>query len=370
MSAQVRVADGNTLEVVGHGAFTYLGPGNPTEGVLDIEIDLLTATVEGAGPAGLSSLRQAVIKWRRRYGSPDRTPELLLSAVPGKEFDPYHSDSFGASVFMLDGERLLVTLPRKASAESEMTTACRLLAPLLARHKASIRDVGLGEYGMAGVDWPIRGRTVADAYEFQGEMRALLSAAEGGELTPTTTLDVLRAGRWGILEGQPESSWLDAKGAPYSDLRGNGKYELAKDVAAFANSPAGGLIVLGMTTRKNRDGIDTIHRIKEFELSQVKRQSYRDLVERWVYPRVDGFEVERIEGPSQGRGLAVLVVPPQADASLPFLVQGTYSSDKVLGAHVLLPVRRGDDTTAMDAASMHARLRLGEQAIAGERRNG
>jgi hypothetical protein len=48
-------------------------------------------------------------------------------------------------------------------------------------------------------------------------------------------------------------------------------------------------------------------------------------------------------------------------------VQGALSEGKVLGAHVLLPTRREDDTALSDAGAIHARLRLGEQVIAGEK---
>jgi hypothetical protein len=363
MNARVRVADSNSLEVVGHGSLTYAGLLLPDQDALPEEGELhFAGTVEGTSAAGLASLRQALLRWPGRSSSSTLRVVVSLSGVVEADFDL--SRDSGRSVLVLAGNRLLV----KARTSSEWPAVSRLLSPLLERHKASLVKVGFESYGDIAVDWPIRGRSVADALRFHDELRVLLSAADGGELTPSTTLDILRAGRWDVLHGQPESSWLDAKGAPYANLKGNGKYELAKDIAAFANSPDGGLIVLGMCTKKNRDGVDTIRRVEEFELAKVRRQSYRDLVERWVYPRVVGFEVERIEGASEGRGLAVLLVPPQAETSLPFLVQGTYLSDKVLGAHVLFPVRRGDDTTAMDAASMHARLRLGNQVIAGKRK--
>jgi hypothetical protein len=216
-----------------------------------------------------------------------------------------------------------------------------------------------------------RGATVADAWKFGDEARALLQAVEDGELPKETALDLLRAGRWDLFYGQPESDWLEAKGAPYDHLieklGKNWRFELAKDVAAFANSPEGGLIVIGMDTKNEGDG-DIIKGPIEFDLSRVEGSVYRKHIAHHVYPRVVGFEVKRIEGPEKGRGLAVLVIPPQPESSRPFLVNGAISDRKAIANHILLPVRREDDTAWADVGALHARLRLGEQVIAGERR--
>jgi hypothetical protein len=119
-----------------------------------------------------------------------------------------------------------------------------------------------------------------------------------------------------------------------------------------------------MTTRDDGTG-DTITGYHEFELDAVRRQSYRNAVARLVYPRISGFAVERLPGSRPGQGLVVLVVPGQEEAGRPYLVQGVVRDESVLGAHVLLPVRREDDVALMDAAGIHARLRLGEQVIEG-----
>jgi hypothetical protein len=228
-------------------------------------------------------------------------------------------------------------------------------------------DVGFEEYGMLAVDWPTRGRTVADAWGFHRELRTLLSAASSGELSPSTALDLLRAGKGNLLRGQPESAWLEAKALPYKLSDESVKYELGKDVAAMANSREGGIIVLGMSTekKKRKSEVDTIGDYNEIDLKRVKRQQYRHLVAKWVYPTLNGFEVELIEGSAKDWGIAILVIPPQLETKRPFLVQGAVDDGNVLGSHVLLPWRREDDISAMDAVAIHDRIRLGEQAIAG-----
>lgn len=216
-----------------------------------------------------------------------------------------------------------------------------------------------------------RGATLGELWKLGDETQALLQAVEGDELPRSTALDLLSAGRWDLFKDQPETHWLEAKSEPYDHLKEklgkqNWRYELAKDVAAFANAPDGGLIVLGMVTQDRGDG-DIIQGHKEFDLRRVRGSTYKKYVAQLVYPRVEGFEVKRVEGEKKGHGLAVLVIPPQSEMSYPFLVQGVVSDRKVLGAHVLVPVRREDDTALMEVEAIHARLRLGEQVIRGEK---
>lgn len=371
MGARVRAKGKEDLEVVGHGALDSLGSIAPFRDAprgVD-EQALLLGTREGVGPASLSSLRRALLDWRRRveWAAPSCPVNVALAPAPEEGFSAVEYDYFGEGpssiVLMLKDDRLLVRVQGSADSPSDLAATRRLLAPLLRRHRASLQ-VTVEESGALAVDWPIRGRTVADALRLAEEIEALLSTAEGGEITRAGVLDLLAAGRWDLLVGQPESDWLEAKGAPYDHLGPNWRYELAKDVAAFANAPEGGLIVIGMTTTDRGEG-DTITGLKEFELDRVRRQAYRNHVAQRVYPRVEGFEVRRFPGRRKGWGLAALVVPPQPETSHPFLVQGVVSRGEVLGAHVLVPTRREDDTSLMDAGAIHARLRLGEQAIRG-----
>jgi Putative DNA-binding domain len=396
VGARVRVKDDGYLEVVGHGSIVslYAVMGTPFD-------EVTVGTLEGVGPAYLHSLRQALGKWRKRRRDPDCRVWLGISRLSEEEFQSKLKtmDGFGLADAVLgrfpdvssipptspalffEQERLRVRIEIGRIEKPSLSNVRRQLAPFLERHRATadvaVEEVedpfdpheGAGFNLTVDIDrWPPEGATVANAWKLGDEARALLLAKEGDELRRPIALDLLRAGRWDLFRGQPESAWLEAKGAPYDHLGDNWQFELAKDVAAFANSPEGGVIVLGMTTEDRGDG-DTIDGYKEFELSRVRRQSYRNYVAQRIYPRVAGFEVHRIEGTTKpGHGLAVLVIPPQPGSSRPFLVQGALAGNELLGAHVLLPVRREDDTALMDASALHARIRLGEQVIAGEKR--
>jgi hypothetical protein len=53
------------------------------------------------------------------------------------------------------------------------------------------------------------------------------------------------------LIGMQEDAWLEAKGShPYDFDTPEGRYELAKDVAAFANG-TGGIVIVGLRTTRH-----------------------------------------------------------------------------------------------------------------------
>ena len=55
------------------------------------------------------------------------------------------------------------------------------------------------------------------------------------------------------LLGVPECDWLDVKSGIYQLDDPAKAEELVKDVAGFANSRAGGLLLVGFSTRKEHD---------------------------------------------------------------------------------------------------------------------
>jgi hypothetical protein len=59
---------------------------------------------------------------------------------------------------------------------------------------------------------------------------------------------ILDTRQFAALIGLDEDTWLEAKGRnPYDFATPMGRYELAKDVTAFANAE-GGILLVGLTT--------------------------------------------------------------------------------------------------------------------------
>ena len=81
----------------------------------------------------------------------------------------------------------------------------------------------------------------ADLLAAGADAHVLLTALSDGRVdTPHTAAQLVRAGLPHLLSGMPESEWLEVKKMPYNlkAPRPSGtaqKFELAKDVARFAN---------------------------------------------------------------------------------------------------------------------------------------
>jgi Putative DNA-binding domain len=316
------------LGVVGHGTIRFQ------------DADTLFAPREIAGLAYLTALRNSIRRYLRcEVGDVGGRVQIQLSEVPARYFNEDESLAEWTSILYQDGE-MLIEVGAPLSERPAEAFVRRLLGPLLTRHQAGIAslDVSAGDdtfYLRLDVAFPYAGKTVDDAYAIGQDIEQLLAATQNGELNFWTARDLIRAGRWDLLLGQPESDWLDAKSTPYDRRKPNWRWEIAKDVAAFANSPTGGLIVLGMTARDQGDG-EVITGVKEFDLRTAPRHVFRNVVAQNIYPRLEGFEVDRVEGATKGRGLVTLVIPPQRERRRPFIVTGVVHGRAVLGAHLLI----------------------------------
>lgn len=85
-----------------------------------------------------------------------------------------------------------------------------------------------------------RGRSVEDGLRIGEDLSRLWQATRGGELSPDTIRALLQARRADLLIGQPESDWLECKGAAYDLPDRLEELELAKDISMLANRPEGG----------------------------------------------------------------------------------------------------------------------------------
>jgi len=241
------------------------------------------------------------------------------------------------------------------------------LLPLLERRRAAVAHVEAYEtagYWVATVSvvWHPPGARIRDALDFADDVEALLGAGLGGTITLSVAMDLVRASRSELLIGMHESDWLEVKSAPYRLDEPTEEIELAKDVAAMANS-RGGMILLGAKAKKLPE-YEEVHAINRCRLADVSPRRYRNLIRRRVYPEVRGFDVELIADGSAGMGVVLLAIPAQDEGQKPFVVHGALVGGKVRGAFIGIPRRVGDNTVFVDPQTLHARLRAGERALA------
>ena len=196
--------------------------------------------------------------------------------------------------------------------------------------------------------------TVRDLVNTCGRL-AFVLALSSPELDLATVISALSMGFVSVLRGTHERAWLEAKQQGYDTESELGRYKLAVDIAAFANSPSGGLLVLGAKTVHDGDGRDVIVDVKGIRPGLINTQSYLAIIDDRVYPQVGGIGVIRQQ--VSDKEIIAFFIPNQSDHDRPFLVRGGLaSSDKVDGNAVTLAVRKDSGNTFMTVREIHSAL--------------
>lgn len=130
------------------------------------------------------------------------------------------------------------------------------------------------------------------------------------EPSPDEIEALLDSGREDELIGVEESDYLDFKQCPHLLGTDKGKWELAKDVAALANS-GGGALVIGVATEVPQDREEEIaSKITPFPADMADVKRHRDAIDAasGVYPALRDVRIRRFERPG-GKKLLLIVVP-------------------------------------------------------------
>ena len=320
-------------------------------------------------PLSLAALRrEAKRMWERDI----QLLELWVAEVPEQGFDPEKvafKDISDVRFAAWENFELIVATGHLAEEGEEAWSWVRgLLEPLLRRNKARLLSVGvdpadgLDQVIIATIEPPWRGRTVGDALRLGEEATALVNARRGGELDLATSADLVRTGYAAVLVDQAEGPWLDGKAAPYQLGTDKQKLEFAKDVACFANSPQGGLIVIGAQTASTADG-DVIRAVNDVDLSIVSVPRMRAVLRNRIFPTIEGLEILRVDH-GGGRGVVMVHVPPQPTDRTPFLVRGVDVEGAVRTTYFGVPEREGEDVRWSDIGTLHGLLQAGKVANA------
>jgi predicted HTH transcriptional regulator len=141
------------------------------------------------------------------------------------------------------------------------------------------------------------------------------------------------------LIGLKENLWFEAKGKePYQlDLPG-GRYELAKDVSAFANSE-GGHIVIGLTHKRlENEMAEEIIGLELILKAEFDIDKYKGLIKHYIYPEIDNISITWQESTNEkDKGVGHIFIPLQKESKKYFLitkgiiVEGEELKDNVVG---------------------------------------
>lgn len=350
--------------------------------------------LEVLAPATLSALRCELKRYWRREGFPEASRErdpysphvrVAWSEEPPETFDDERSVmEQGELVLTRDGGLALDVTLFGIDAESLPEPALRsLLEPILRRRSAALvwaREAMTDP----GPSWEVRiaptmrGRTVGDVAELASDVVALADAASTGQVSQATAMDLLRAGQAELLIGLPESAWLEVKSFPYNLNQQSAKIELAQDVARFANSEDGGILVIGMRAKRRGDS-EVIVALAPLE-GPSQTQRYQRILDDRIVPVIDDLDVSVVPiHRMPGRHLLVVSVPKQPDALRPFLVHGAIVAGRVEGAFFSIVRRRGEQSVTVHPAAIHSLIAAGRAALnrpvgeepgSGQRRDG
>lgn len=177
----------------------------------------------------------------------------------------------------------------------------------------------------------------------------------------------IRSGNFAWLVGKIEDQHLEAKALPAYDLgTPAGRYELAKDVTAFANSEGGWILIGPQTVRVATSNSD---QIEDFILSDVATANVAQLagvIRTHTYPEIRSLEI--FWAPSDtdpALGIGAIFVPPQTNDSKPFLITKVAEDGAPLKEIVCGFARRVDaDNVPFTASELYQNMRIGSNSMA------
>lgn len=178
-------------------------------------------------------------------------------------------------------------------------------------------------------------------------------------LTFDEITELLARGKFDSFVGEVESECFDAKDQPYH-ADDPGKFEMAKDVCAFANA-SGGYILIGLRTKQSLvHHADEVEKVRVVAQTLVNTTQYVNILDDWCYPAVEGLSVKF--HPSEGdatKGLVAIAIPRQREALKPFLIKRSFDGAKQVGTLFGYVERKRDANAPLSLSDLQRALRSG-----------
>jgi hypothetical protein len=170
------------------------------------------------------------------------------------------------------------------------------------------------------------------------------------------------------LIGEPETEWLDFKKESYFLDHDDHCFQLAKDVSAMANADEG-LIVIGVETRRDENLMQEIaDQLRPVAKGVIDPKRIQDVIEAWVYPRLD-VEIRPHPVPNRPGDLWTILVKRQREDDLPFIVAREYVDSGGASRYAFAVYKRhSSDNRPYSPSQVHQWLHAGYGApVGGER---
>lgn len=175
-------------------------------------------------------------------------------------------------------------------------------------------------------------------------------------LTPGQIVDLLARHESKQLIGAQETEQVDFKQTSYQLYEDRCKWELAKDVAAFANK-RGGLIVVGVECeRRPNEIIESVVAVRPLRKALVDLQQHRGVIDRWIYPQLEGVDLRWYPPEGEDSAILAIEVPAQEEAKMPFIVREMRDPAAEFRGAVGVPRRDGERVVWETAQDLHRHI--------------
>ncbi|GGL55205.1 AlbA family DNA-binding domain-containing protein [Planomonospora parontospora] len=176
-------------------------------------------------------------------------------------------------------------------------------------------------------------------------------------------IEALASGRPEELLDTAESAWLDFKTAPYALNTDKGKFELCKDVAAFANAQ-GGLLVCGIAAAKHSDrAVEVATKLHPFPRERADVDKYIDTLNDYLRPRVmithHWYQDHARSTAETAAYYLVIEVEPAPEADRYVIVRRMLNDKGMLADGLAIPLRHGDRTVYLPSEDAYRLINEG-----------
>ena len=176
--------------------------------------------------------------------------------------------------------------------------------------------------------------------------------------------EILGAADLIALVGRYEGPCLEVKAEGYDLDAASARYELAKDVVAFANAK-GGYLIIGISTVRDVDlDADRLDSLEPIAREAFPVQRYTGVINEYVYPSIAGLHVDFVPCEDE-RGLGVVLVPTQDPDRGPFITMRVVDGGEEIKQIVIgYSERIGSHNEPANGRALQQRLKKGSDTVA------
>lgn len=170
---------------------------------------------------------------------------------------------------------------------------------------------------------------------------------------------IISGGDFNLLVGKIENDFFDCKSQIYDLNKEYSKRELAKDVSSFANLN-GGYILIGPKTKDSETRFgEEINEINSIDKSLIDTNQYNNVINDWIYPKIDGVEIKWITMKEDNKGILIIKIPPQRVNQKPFLIKKNVEGKKNTEVIFGYSRRKQDKSEPLKIEDLHRAVRDG-----------